>query len=64
MGDRELEDELRQLTKLISFHESGLAQHRFTMAQSAQTLEEMTIKALKELQSIKASSSSTAGPKS
>ena len=42
-----------QLTKLIRFHESGLAQYRFVMAPSAQTLEEMTIKALKELQTIK-----------
>ena len=42
----------KELASLIRYHESGLAQYRFAMSQSAQFLEEMTIKALKGLQTI------------
>ena len=41
-------DEIRQLRKLIHFHEEGLAQYCQFMNPSAQYLEKLTIKILKQ----------------
>lgn len=54
----------KEIASLIRYHKDGLSQYRFAISPSAQVLEEQTIKALEELQSIKASSNSTAGPQS
>ena len=41
--------EIKDLEKLIRYHEDGLAQYRMQMSPAAQGLEELTIKALKRL---------------
>ncbi len=47
--------EKKRIEKLIRFHEGGLNQYRQYISPSAQILEEETVKALRELQTILAS---------
>ncbi len=70
MDDKEKQERLAKLAKLISYHKAGLEQYKFTMSQSAQYLEEQTIKSLRDLelitevQLITEKSSSTVEPES
>ena len=53
MMDKQLEDELRQLDKVIQHHENLLHNAKLMGAIGAQTLQELTVKYLNELKALK-----------